>query len=179
MTMLEQIIENYKKLCAYCDSFFVAMEKIHAQDMKCAKGCSICCELTSVSMLEAYVIADEMEKVSEKQCDTVPTNRQLGYGKCVMLKNNECSIYRFRPIICRTHGCIIAADEQKKIRAACTLNFIGKDLGTVPSQQVFDSNKITDNLMRLNVAFCIEQGTKEFSAKRILLKDLARRKKTA
>jgi len=172
MTTLEQILDNYSKLCAYCDSFFSSMRQIYGQDMKCAKGCSACCELTSVSMLEAYVISRNIISGNEPKNEAKAGAGIGDFGVCIMLKNNECCIYQYRPLICRTHGCVIAMDEQKNKRATCILNFIGNNLKTFPNQHVFDSSRITDNLMRLNLAFCIEQGTKELSAERISLSDL-------
>jgi Fe-S-cluster containining protein len=74
-------------------------KKLEAPPVTCKRGCSHCCNVSvSITTPEAAYISknaqlpmnnkDEKAKVDYKQV-------------CPFLKNNECSIYEFRPAVCR------------------------------------------------------------------------------
>lgn len=81
----------------------------------CKKGCSHCCHSEIlVSEIEFELIAKFVKDFSvkfdkdllEKQQLPMEKFRQLDWEdkKCVFLKNNTCSIYPVRPIVCRIHN---------------------------------------------------------------------------
>jgi len=51
-----EIMDNYRKLCAYCDSIWNHVREAYPNEIACRKGCGICCELQSVNQIEAYAI---------------------------------------------------------------------------------------------------------------------------
>lgn len=82
-TLLDSACENFKAL----------------SDVKCDKPCdSCCCHTTRVSTfpLEALDIA--------KNCQ-LDKKYLIGYTgtKCPLLKDGKCSIYEYRPLICRAY----------------------------------------------------------------------------
>jgi hypothetical protein len=54
----------------------------------------------------------------------------------------------------------------------CALNFKKHDVRALPKQHVFDSAAITDNLMRLNLAFCMAVGHTALASKRFTMEQV-------
>jgi Fe-S-cluster containining protein len=171
MSTKQSILDNYDKLCSYCDSFFSSIRKLHSDDMQCKKGCGACCKLRSVCALEAFVIT---RHVATQKSRTLPQKKgDLRRHTCAMLKNKGCMIYAARPVICRTHGLAISIDKRKDVDPTCALNFSTKrDVRTLPKPHVFDSAIVTDNLMRLNMAFCLAVGHGSLASKRFTMEQV-------
>lgn len=81
-------------------------------------------------------------------------------------------IYAARPVICRTHGLAISIDKGRTVRPTCALNFMKLDVRELPKPHVFDSAAITDNLMRLNLAFCMAIGHAALASKRFTMEQI-------
>jgi Fe-S-cluster containining protein len=76
--------------------------------------CAICCGDTEVRTRRILVLKLEAERISKKTGKSIAdfADRTVGSepyayemrkdtsGKCVFLRNNTCSIYRIRPLIC-------------------------------------------------------------------------------
>lgn len=79
----------------------------HTQSfVPCSAGCSDCCKMNvSISDVEAEQIGARINRTPESpKTPTRPddTSKHLGVP-CPFLKNDECSIYDFRPVVCRKH----------------------------------------------------------------------------
>jgi hypothetical protein len=99
MTILTEILYNYKRLCGYCDSFFLGVKQRYKADLKCKKGCYCCCELHSVCALEAHTLAKYLRAGAPPRMKKSKNRRY-----CALLRNGACIAYPDRPVICRTHG---------------------------------------------------------------------------
>jgi uncharacterized protein len=173
MSTIEGILDNYDRLCAYCDCFFSRTCSLYAGDMRCKKGCSACCELHSVCALEAHVIVRNRVVPATVQQPVPQKNRR---GWCAMLGKNACTIYASRPVICRTHGLAISMDRGRTVCSSCELNFTKRAVRALPGTHVLDSDAITDNLMRLNLAFCMTIGDAALASKRFTMEQVRRGK---
>jgi len=80
--------------------------------IKCHKGCSLCCQnadfpLSFVEMnylMKGFLILDKkVHDIIRENIRTIIKNGQNNYT-CPFLINNSCSVYDYRPIICRVHG---------------------------------------------------------------------------
>jgi Fe-S-cluster containining protein len=162
---LNQLLENYRNLCRYCDGFFSIILEKYPAEMKCRKGCSTCCELESVTQIEASVIADYLTTQN-------PVIEPGNSGSCIFLRNGLCQIYPVRPIICRTHGLILYDSEAQNLLSTCSLNFPQTDLNQFEIEDALDSLKITENLIRLNLAFDKINGKREPEIERIPLTEI-------
>lgn len=169
MTKLQEILDRYKKLCDYCDGFWGRVFKKYPNSFACAPGCSTCCELPSVNYLEAFIIAGLPGNGTSKRAAAGPQ------GPCPFLENDRCSIYAFRPLICRTHGLLLKSEEYSySLTASCPFNFVDIDLDSVDSSFVLGIDTVSNNLARLNAAFCLlGHGNVKKAGERILLRDLA------
>lgn len=166
MKKTEEIFQNYKVLCSYCDNFFQTVMARYSSFINCHKGCSGCCQLESVNALEIYSILRFLKS------QPLLTNKTSGDQKsCVLLNDNYCMIYPVRPLICRTHGLLLKSNEftQPAIHS-CMKNFI--DTKVIGNDYIFDSDRITSNLVRLNYVFCLIIGKNELSSERFPLKCL-------
>jgi Fe-S-cluster containining protein len=166
MDKIETIVQQYKKLADWCSAFWNAVYEKYKGDIACNPGCGICCELQSVNLLEAYLI------YSALQSGTTSLNNQFK-EKCVFLIDDKCEIYTVRPLICRTHGLAIKSREfTTSYSITCPYNFGETDLDK-SSSVILDMDMITENSVKLNLAFCLVNGLDKFADKRILMRDIA------
>lgn len=134
--------------------------------MQCAKGCAACCMLETVSPLEAFMIAEYLKSLPALERPPSPVD--VNEAPCVFLRDDVCTIYPARPMICRTHGLPLIYPEQQEIEV-CQLNFVELDISAIDPQYLLDAESITENLMRLNLAFCLLTGAPDRAGERIPL----------
>lgn len=163
-TALEPVIAQYRKLRAYSDAFFQKVLHARRDQMQCGKGCSDCCSLSSVLPLEAYMMGLAVREGS--------TGGRPAVGSCPMLDGKgHCTVYGERPLICRTHGLALRMDKAGRVEH-CPKNFAA--LADFEEEEVFDATRITENLVRLNLAFCMIVGRPEMAGTRVPLSSLHR-----
>lgn len=72
----------------------------------CARGCSHCCHIAvRISAVEARFIGEHIGREPRAFSSTV-AERAASFSNetpCTFLKNDECSIYEWRPLTCRSH----------------------------------------------------------------------------
>ena len=79
----------------------------------CKSGCSHCCNIqVDVSDLEMLII----KKNAKKQIKKAAKGRVIG-EPCPFLIDNKCSIYEFRPFVCRRHQVFTPTNELCKEEA--------------------------------------------------------------
>ena len=106
----------FKQYKDFLEKLDVKLQKYFERDadkIKCQKGCSLCCSngdyplsylemrylMYGFSLLEKD-IHDEVRANIKK---LITTESKKSYV-CPFLKENMCSVYKYRPIICRVHG---------------------------------------------------------------------------
>ena len=99
---------EYKNFLAQLDQRLEKYFLEHKNYIQCKKGCSFCCEkgdypITQMELeylMQGYIaLSDNEKQIVQKNIKTIKKG-----GACPFLINQECSIYQYRPIICRTHG---------------------------------------------------------------------------
>lgn len=171
-----RIRAQYEKLAAFCSAFWNKVAEALPGQIACRKGCAICCELPSVNLLEARLIADYCAQHPVDSPARDPAKRPDGNqdGSCPFCDDNACRIYEVRPIICRTHGLLLRGESfREPITISCPYNFRDLDLAAIGTTLVLDIETVSDNLARLNAAFCLAQGDVKKASERVLLKQLA------
>lgn len=165
MTNPGDVLERYRELCAYCEVLAQRVQGQFGVLWQCQPGCSGCCRLESVCGLEAVVLL---------QAGLPSHGLDLAEGdvqSCCLLRDDRCLLYEARPIICRTHGLplvssSLTADEVD----CCPLNLPAlAGVGELSRGLILDLDQVTENLMRLNLAFFLVLGRPELAEARFTL----------
>ena len=91
--------------------------------------CGLCCGDTKKKTRHIRLLESEAEKIASHTCqlisdfsDKINDNDPFVYemkksseGKCVFLKNNRCSIYPFRPLICICYPFELKFNEDEEL----------------------------------------------------------------
>lgn len=141
---MEKEIEFEKRFHDISDMINIEFQRnldIYGSKIKCTRGCSACCsQVFRITPLDAQVIINHISKLDEKQkADLISKAAKYKPGMpCPALgKENECSIYPARPIVCRRFGIPIYDYKNPGKINACNLNFA-------------DGEEINDPLLILN-----------------------------
>ena len=126
----------------------------HSAQMVCASGCSKCCHAEfSVFLGEALLIYEWFKNINPSEREAIQKQwlEREQKNTCAFLRNDRCTIYESRPVICRTQGAPLAfienhskkADEIVKIVDVCPLNF--NEAKSIPSspEDWFDLDRLT------------------------------------
>jgi len=157
-----QVGDAYLQLVMEIDRFVSELvEGRLAGKIRCRPGCSACCMEFSVLPLEAAMLLAGWDW------------RATGDpGRCVFLRDDRCTVYRRRPIICRTQGMALAYINEIEERievSACPLNF-GED-DVLEQADLLFMDGFNERLAVLNLRYSQENGLA--AAVRIALADLA------
>jgi Fe-S-cluster containining protein len=114
--------ELYQKVA----DFENGLSAITRSKMQCQNKCSQCCRVElSVFQVEADLITGWFISLSEEQKTILKTSWLVASekGVCSFLKNDSCTIYETRPLICRTQGLVFKfIQESKELLDVCPLN---------------------------------------------------------
>jgi len=163
--MITQILTNYRTLTTYCDGFFASVMQRYGAHMQCRSGCDVCCELRTVCAVEGFALYRHLAETNGF-LEALPA-----HGKCPFILDGVCRAYAARPVICRTHGVVIALNGTQSV--TCSMNFADMHPSDVEPTLALDSERITMNLARLNKAFCMAVGEPGLADRRLGLADIA------
>jgi Fe-S-cluster containining protein len=92
----------------------------------CKNGCSRCCLVDlSVFEIEANRIREWHRSLGPEAQQSLldQWKKPKAVGACVFLRNDSCTIYEARPLICRTQGLALSfQDDEKTWVDICPLN---------------------------------------------------------
>ncbi len=166
------LFKKYKNLVNEIEKNTNLLENIHKNHMKCRNGCDLCCIDFSIFPIEYHYILNEIEKEN-----LIPELKEKSKGDiCAFLKNHSCTIYRHRPIMCRTHGfpLIYANDNDEYELSACELNFTEFDFEDFTMENTLPQDKYNSKLFLLNREFIAEFTGKKYGEMDLIpLKELA------
>jgi uncharacterized protein len=140
--------DAYFDFINFVDERIAELEKIHSKNLICKKKCCFCCMNTTVLPIEFFSILSKIKLSGKKP--------ELTNESCAFLKNSLCQIYPIRPLICRTHGLLLAYgkddDPLAKDVTFCELNFT-KSIPKLTEKNVLDMDELNIELVRLNEKF--------------------------
>jgi len=146
----DEVFQAFEEHLADVDAEFARVAARFSDRMQCRKGCSMCCsQMFSISLVEAAFIAravkglpdDERQRLQGAareylaQAPRQPKQDAEGDGQetvlprpglrltCPALKDDSCSIYSARPIICHKWGIPVFNPVKPLELQACELNF--------------------------------------------------------
>ena len=119
----------------------------------CKAGCSHCCEKGDypISDIELeYLMQGFINLESEKKIIVQENFRNMKKGgKCPFLIDKLCSVYQYRPIICRTHGLAYLMKDGRANVPYCAN--IGKNYSEVYKDGELSAEPIKENLSTQNI----------------------------
>lgn len=168
MTTPADVLARYLELRGYCDALERRVRERFGREWQCRAGCGGCCSLTSVCGLEAVVLL-------RAGIGSRLAGQPLGDdGSCCLLVNERCLFYENRPLICRTHGLpLVSGSLTAGEIDCCPLNLPALAGATeLAGDLVFDLDRLTENLLRLNLALFLVLGHPQLADARFSLRSL-------
>ena len=144
---------NYQNFLKDLDEKLSKYFELHKKHICCTTGCSSCCEKGDypLSQAELEYLMQGYAKLNDSVKIEVQKNIkniQKG-GACPFLIKKKCSIYPYRPIICRVHGlAYICHDNIVKVPYCANKS---KNYSNVYKDGEIEINPIYENLDTQNI----------------------------
>ena len=147
--------------------FFAELDKqldkyreLHKNFLCCKAGCSFCCEKGDypLSQLELEYLMQGYMQLENKTKIKIQENFKniKPGGKCPFLIDTKCSVYQYRPIVCRVHGlAYLIKDNVVKVPYCVNEN---KNYSSVYSNGKITVNPIIENLDTPNILKDLNYG---------------------
>ena len=174
--------KNLEELHGKVDAFFDRTRSAYPAAFECGKGCSACCQQTlTLSPVEVARLFEGLNTLDEEalsrmrlRVEEAPESEK---APCPILEEDKCVLYAFRPIICRSHGApILAQEEERRWKDVCFLNFTGStSLEDVEVEHVLDLERVNQLLALVNQLALGDEGARRFNLRRALLHWFRRR----
>lgn len=134
MSVSFEDIQKYELYLIYLEKKLGAFFQEQSPYIFCKEGCSYCCEKGEYPFTEiefAYLMLgtrelnketfEEVEKnmLQIKKEKSEYKGEKAFMHKCPFLINKRCCLYKYRGIICRTHGLAFFSKENKLIVPSC------------------------------------------------------------
>ena len=151
---------NYSAFLQDLDKRLLQYFELHKDHINCHIGCSSCCEkgdypLSQIELeylMQGYIrLDDDIKRFVQENI------KKMKKGEtCPFLVDKKCSVYEYRPIICRVHGlAYLCKDETVKV-PYCAKE--GKNYTSVYQDGEIEINPIKENLDTQNILKDIEHG---------------------
>ncbi|MGQ9842286.1 MAG: YkgJ family cysteine cluster protein [Spirochaetota bacterium] len=155
-----QSLLYYHKLIQELDAFTDSVIALYGNRLYCREGCSSCCILESIMPVELVPI---VRWYAIQPVSLQTTIKQANSMSCIFLHHDSCTIYPFRPIICRTHGYPILINNKIDI---CPLN---QGIHFEP-QHILNLENCNTMLAAINILFITEVQIPALKVERINLR---------
>ena len=139
---------NYKDFLDELDKRLQEYFKLHKEHINCTVGCSSCCENGDypLSAIELEYLMQGFMSLNNQDKRTVQDNIKciVQGGVCPFLIDKKCSVYPYRPIICRVHGLAYLCQDNTVKVPYCAKE--GKNYAKVYANDEITINPIKENL---------------------------------
>ena len=144
---------NYSDFLKDLDKRLLQYFELHKSFINCHLGCSSCCENGDypLSQIELEYLMQGFIKLNDDTKRVVQENiKDMKKGEaCPFLVDKKCSVYGYRPIICRVHGlAYLCKDETVKV-PYCAKE--GRNYTNVYKDGEIEINPIKENLDTQNI----------------------------
>jgi Fe-S-cluster containining protein len=189
---IQELLAPWRQVAIKVDTFFDRAYEKYRSQMACSVGCAGCCQQDlTVTLLEALAVIEGLEALDTQLRTEVALQGQRPGPPCAFLVDGRCSIYDWRPMVCRSHGVpvrlpsneddwdddsTLADDEPEPEIRCCELNF----KRGFPQQAVLNSTilaagvMVADGITRRRLS-----ATSSGDIERFTLRDLAKTGRSA
>jgi len=147
---------DYHRLVARVDGMVQRIRRKYDAHIACHKGCACGCRNLSVLPIEALSLSDAVQDLPEGlKAKILKRASTASFWDCPLLQAGACSLYAFRPIICRTHGYPLLTYYQGRPSIGyCRHNF--KNIPIIPPDALIDLEKVNSTLRVINASAVAE-----------------------
>lgn len=124
------MLENYEKFLERFDKHLEKLFEGQKENIYCKKGCSLCCsqgdypfsQLEFLYLTRGYLsLPANVRSVVQQKIQKLLKEKEEFKGErfehvCPFLINDECCVYKYRGIICRTFGLCYYDEEKDYVR---------------------------------------------------------------
>ena len=151
----------YAELVSRVDAFDTRVQAAQGPWLKCGLGCDRCCRQrrtgfsVEIAALRAHLATVDAETSARLQSRRNAPDVVAG-RRCVYLDDaGRCDVYPARPLLCRTHGPAIRAEELGL--TWCALNFEGLSpdevSAQVPAEGILNLDLLTRMLVLIDTQY--------------------------
>ncbi|MGD2187439.1 MAG: YkgJ family cysteine cluster protein [Desulfobacterales bacterium] len=143
---------NYRRLVGRVDRLLDRIQRKYGHQIVCHKGCSCGCRNLSIFPVEALSLAAALQALPEAIIAKFQRRAaSAAFWDCPLLEDRACSLYAFRPLICRTHGFPLQTIYRGRSSIGhCRHNF--KETASIPEDAIIDLDRINAALRVINAA---------------------------
>ena len=165
---------KYRRLVVNVDRQLGRIQRKYGHFIACHKGCGCGCRNLSIFPIEAMALAGVLQTLPQAIIDKFQRRAaSISFWDCPLLEDRICSLYAFRPLICRTHGFPLRMIYKGQPSIGyCRHNF--KEMAAIPDDAVVDLSPINDMLRSINAAAVNELAPKMKMADRLSITEAVR-----
>jgi Fe-S-cluster containining protein len=149
---INKSLMNYRNLLTRVDRRLESIQRRYPGHIACHRGCDCGCRNLSVFPIEALSLVKAIQDLSEERGAKIRQRAAAAsFWDCPLLEDQACSMYAFRPVICRTHGFpLLTYYKGQPSIGYCRNNF--KDMSSIPDDACIDLDNINRTLRAVNAS---------------------------
>jgi Fe-S-cluster containining protein len=150
---INKYLLHYRDLVTSVDRLLDSIQRQYASYILCHKGCDCGCRNLSIFPIEALSLVNALQDLPEPSGAKIRRRAAAAsFWDCPLQEDGACSMYNFRPIICRTHGfALLTHYKAQPAIGYCRYNF--KDMSAIPDDAIIDIDNINRALRAINTSF--------------------------
>ena len=163
--------DHYKALLKKIDALCATLKDYYGREIICSPGCTSCC----ISRISLFPVETLFIKT---HLDPSSINPQRDSASCIFLKEGACTVYRARPVLCRTQGFPLLYRGDRENTDTVELSLCERNLTGIEEisfEQVIDMDAVNLSLAAVNMRFLQDEGRyEEYKNRRIFMEDIAK-----
>jgi len=155
-------LANYHSLLNRVDQLCRKITEQFQAQITCRAGCSGCCLHLSLFPVEAANLFRAIKNLPAEIKAILSGRIQWPEdGSCPLLIDKCCTVYQSRPVICRTHGLpLVAENDGERVVDCCPENF--RTSGSLPGSAVINLETLNSALVAINAVFIANNHDERF-----------------
>jgi Fe-S-cluster containining protein len=155
---IDKFLVPYRNLLATIDRLLERIRRRYSAHIACTKGCPCGCRNLSIFPVEALYLAIALRELPAQAAARIQERAAAAsFWDCPLLEDQACSLYPFRPIICRTHGFPLqTVYNGRPAIGHCRHNF--KNMSSIPADAIIDLDSINAQLRAINTTAVTEMA---------------------
>ena len=147
---LHKCLILYRDLLSTVDRLICRIRHRYSAQIACHKGCDCGCRNLSIFPIEALSLANALQDQPARTAAGIHERAaNASFWDCPLLEDRACTLYAFRPLICRTHGFPLQTIyNQRVLICHCRHNF--KNMSSIPDDAVIDLDHFNGALRIIN-----------------------------